>query len=254
MNIPSNNLHNQILYLRKKLKKYPKGELFCVKNGKYIKWYQSNHSTPIYIPKSQRPLAIALAEKKYYTYQLDSLLLMEKTIRQYEQIHQKIQRKTEQLLQEDSPYLELLKDHVFGMPAEFQDWVNADYPKNSMYPENLVHKTLAGHMVRSKSEALISNALFLKKIPYRYECMIDLGNIQLFPDFTLLHPQTGATLYWEHFGLMDDPAYCDKTFHKLKIYSLHGIIPSINLILTFETRQHPVDIESINKIIDEYFQ
>lgn len=248
----SNKLHDEILTLRKKLKKYPKGELFCVKNGKYIKWFQSNHSAPIYIPKSQRALAVALAEKKYYRCQLDSLLLREKTMQKYEQSHREIQHKMDQLLQEDSPYLDLLKENVLMVPAEVRDWMNAEYPRNTMYPENLVHKTLAGHMVRSKSEALISNALFLKKIPYRYECMLELGNIQLFPDFTILHPETGKIIYWEHFGIMDDPAYCDKAFHKLKTYSSYGIIPSINLTLTFETRQHPIDLESINKIIDEY--
>lgn len=74
MNIQSNTLHDKILYLRKKLKTYPKGNLICVKNGKYIKWFQSNHSNPIYIPKSQRSLAVALAEKKYYTCQSISFL------------------------------------------------------------------------------------------------------------------------------------------------------------------------------------
>lgn len=253
MNIHSNTLRDKILYLRQILKKYPKGELICVKNGKYIKWFQSNHSTPVYIPKSQRSFAVALAEKKYYTCQLDSLLLQEKTIQKYKESHLEIQKKTEQLLQEDSPYLDLLKDHVFAMPAEVQDWLNATYHQNTMYPENLVHKTLAGHMVRSKSEALISNALFYKKIPYRYECMLELGNIQFFPDFTILHPQTGKIIYWEHFGLMDDSVYCEKAFNKLKFYALHGIIPSVNLILTFETRQYPADIQSIHKVIDEYF-
>ena len=253
MNLQLSKLRNEILHLRKKLKTYPKGSLLCVKNGKYIKWFQSNHSAPIYIPKSQRSLAVALAEKKYYTYQLDSLLLQEKTILKYEQLHQEIRHKTEQLLQEDSPFFDLLKEHIFQMPEELQDWMNTDDSRNVKYPQNLVHKTLAGPMVRSKSEDLISNSLFLKQIPYRYECMLEINNIQFFPDFTILHPKTNKIFYWEHFGLMDDPAYCDKAFNKLKIYSLHGIIPSVNLILTFETREHPADMESINKIIDDYF-
>lgn len=253
MSIQLNKIRDEILHLQKKLKKYPKGNLFCVKNGKYVKWFQSNHSDPIYIPKSQRSLAVALAEKKYYTYQLESLLLQEKMMLKYEQLHQENNQKIEQLLSEDSPYLDLLKEHIFGMPNELQDWMNVDYQQNVTYPQNLIHKTLAGHMVRSKSEALISNSLFTRKIPYRYECMLEIDNIQFFPDFTILHPQTGKLIYWEHFGLIDDPAYCDKAFNKLKIYSSHGIIPSANLILTFETRQYPIDIESIDKVINEYF-
>lgn len=252
MSVHRKKLQEEIQYLRKKLKACPKGELFCVKNGKYIKWFQRNNSHRIYIPKAKRSLAVALAEKKYYTLQLDSLLLKEKTILEYEQRHRIIDQKLEQLLQKDSPYLELLREHIFDLPDECKNWMQADYHRNERYPENLVHKTLAGHMVRSKSEAMIANALFVKKIPYRYECRLELEKICFYPDFTILHPRTGELIYWEHFGLMDFPSYCEKAFNKLKVYSAHGIIPSVNLILTYETQKHPIDIETIYRVIEAY--
>ncbi|MFQ8777759.1 MAG: hypothetical protein ACLR78_10425 [Roseburia sp.] len=61
--------------------------------------------------------------------------------------------------------------------------------------------------MRSKSEAMIAMLLHLNAIPYRYECALSLGGVTLFPDFTIRHPVTGVLYYWEHFGLMDDPAY-----------------------------------------------
>ena len=60
-------------------------------------------------------------------------------------------------------------------------------------------------MLRSKSEAMIEQALFYANIPYRYECKLELDNKILYPDFTMLHPETKEKYYWEHMGMMDNP-------------------------------------------------
>ena len=90
----------------------------------------------------------------------------------------------------------------------------------------------------SKSEALIDMALFSHLIPFRYECELSLGTHILYPDFTIRHPKTDDIYYWEHFGLMDNPSYCQNVSFKLQQYSLNGIIPSIQLITTYETGTH----------------
>lgn len=130
---------------------------------------------------------------------------------------------------------------------------NAPYDSNPKYPEQLTLKTSSGHFVRSKSEALIDMALFTHRIPFRYECALILGNDTFYPDFTIRHPKTGKTYYWEHFGLMDVPAYCKNVSSKLQHYSLNGIIPSIHLITTYETKENPLSPEVIEKIIEHYF-
>lgn len=246
-------ISNEIQFIQKKLKKYPKGELFCCRNGKYVKWYKSNYKNPIYIKKSERSQAVALAEKKYYELQLKSLLLCRDMIQQYEISSKKNKEELEKMLKEDSPYIELLNENILITSKTMQDWMHGEYPRNPSYPENLIHKTYAGHMVRSKSEAMIANTLFLNKIPYRYENMINLNGNFLAPDFTILHPKTGELYYWEHFGLLDKPAYVEKSFDKLKIYVQNNIIPSVNLILTYENQKHPLDMEAIEKTIEEYF-
>lgn len=96
-------------------------------------------------------------------------------------------------------------------------------------------------------------ALFTAKIPHRYECELRLGHTIIYPDFTLRHPRTGKVYYWEHFGLMDNPAYCKKMANKLELYANNGIIPSINLITTYETVKQPLSPETINQIIETYF-
>ena len=72
-------------------------------------------------------------------------------------------------------------------------------------------------------------------------------------DFTIRHPITGEMVYWEHFGLMDEEEYRNSVYKKLKFYCDNGIIPSINLITTYETKQHPLDANHVEAIIKEYF-
>lgn len=58
----------------------------------------------------------------------------------------------------------------------------------------------------------------------------------------------------EHFGLLDDPKYVSESVcRKIKLYSDNGIIPSVNMIFTFETKSHPLSIETVERIIREYF-
>lgn len=131
--------------------------------------------------------------------------------------------------------------------------MKSPYQKNMKYPEQLTHRTPSGNIVRSKSEEMIDMCLYTNRIPYRYECALELGEVTLFPDFTILHPETGKLYYWEHFGQADDPAYCRQIFSKLQLYALHGMIPSINLITTYETKENPLNSENIEKIISHYF-
>ena len=100
---------------------------------------------------------------------------------------------------------------------------------------------------------MIDTLLYLNKIPFRYEDALHLGNTTFYPDFTILHPSTGKIYYWEHFGMMDDAAYAKNTCFKLQTYTSHGIIPSINLITTYETKEFPLSSDSIEKIIHHYF-
>ena len=96
-------------------------------------------------------------------------------------------------------------------------------------------------------------ALTQNNIPFRYECALQLGETTIYPDFTIRHPRTGETYYWEHFGMMDNPAYRKSASLKLQNYISNGIIPTIQLITTYETKEKQLDLDIIEKIVKEYF-
>ena len=161
--------------------------------------------------------------------------------------------KAEDLLVNKPGYQELLSSYFKPQSQEINDWLNAPFEQNPKYPGNKIHKTSSGNLVRSKSEALIDMILYTNKIPFRYECALRLGDYTIYPDYTIMHPKTGRIVYWEHFGRMDDPKYNKNVGERLQTYIDYGIIPSIDLITTFETLDRPLSTEEIEKIVNEYF-
>lgn len=83
--------------------------------------------------------------------------------------------------------------------------------------------------------------------------MLQLGDSIVYPDFTIKHIATGDIYYWEHFGMMDNTKYAQNACSKLQLYTSNGIIPTIHLITTYETKEHPLSSEDIEKIIEHYF-
>lgn len=150
-------------------------------------------------------------------------------------------------------FQKLLAPHFTPLSDDLAEWTNSDYEHNLKHPEHLIHRSTSGHLLRSKSEAIIDMLLYINKLPFRYECALQLGEYTLFPDFTIRHPHTGDMYYWEHFGLMDNQGYVQNAYSKLQLYTLHGIIPSIQLITTYETKEHPIDVDIISKTIEHYF-
>lgn len=111
-----------------------------------------------------------------------------------------------------------------------------------------------GDRLRSKSEVIIADRLFRSNLAYRCEAPVILPSGKaLYPDFTILHPRTRQLCYWEHFGRMDDPTYLNQHFlRKLDEYGEVGIIPGKNLLCTFESSSHPLNIKSVQTLIDEF--
>lgn len=246
------HLEEQIKSIDLELNQLPGKDFYCAKNGNSFKWYESDGKVSKYIPKKKRLYAEKLAKKKY-------LSIRKKDLRQeiiaidFYLRHHNVTGKMAADLLSDPAYAELLSSYFKPVDQELQEWMNASYPRNELYPERLIHKTSAGINVRSKSEVLIVMLLHMKKIPFRYECLLKLGDTEYYPDFTVKHPRTGKIYYWEHFGKMDDANYLKAAFPKLQTYSNFGIIQGINLIATFETSEYPLEVDLIEKIIDYYF-
>lgn len=245
-------LEKRIFEAKQELKGLPDGKLLVARNGKGYRWYQSDGHTQMYLPRKERALAEQLAIKRYLLSRIKEME-HEKSAIEFYLRHHNDSSKVEQMINDSSEYRELLRPYFKPVSEVLEEWQNAPYNSNVKYPEQLLHKASSGKMVRSKSELLIDNSLYINRIPFRYECELQLGVTIIYPDFTIRHPKTGEVYYWEHFGRMDDTNYCKNVCSKLQLYTLHGIIPSINLITTYETQKNPLDIGMVNEIIEKYF-
>lgn len=244
-------LEEEILSLQEKLSHYPEGKFYCTRDGNHYKWYHSKGSSQTYIPKSNQHLAQQLAEKKYLSLKLRELIQEKRALEFYLRHHS--DDTAEHYFAEHSEYHKLLTSLFQTQSEELSNWMKSPFKSNPRNPEHCIHKSISGNIVRSKSESLIDMSLYVRRIPFRYECELQLGEHTIYPDFTIRHPITGKVYYWEHFGNMDNPKYVQNCMYKLQNYAAHGIIPGINLITTYESKERPLTSETIDRIISEFF-
>ena len=242
-------IEKEISFLHEQIKMQPAGKLLCAGNGKYVKWFVRNGKGKKYLYKKDYKVAEKLAVKNYFTLQLEDLLCEKAAIQLYLKERMKSFNQASALLSETSYYKPFLAKHFTTLPEELDIWENSFFESNPHHPEQLVHKTFSGRIVRSKSEVIIDNALTINKIPFRYEAALELGSSLIYPDFTIRKPQSGDIIYWEHFGMMDNLSYSNKAFSKMQLFTQNNILPSIQLITSFETKDCPLTVETVEKII-----
>ena len=131
---------------------------------------------------------------------------------------------------------------------------------NRFLEDGLIHRTLRGDSVRSKSEVIIANMLYQKGVrDYRYEARLTApdGSIR-YPDFTIEDAAMGTTYYWEHLGMLRDPSYRSRWERKLAWYRAQGILPIAEgvgqagvLLITTDDAYGGIDSAAIAKLIDQ---
>jgi hypothetical protein len=125
--------------------------------------------------------------------------------------------------------------------------------KHRYFEASLIHKTLKGELVRSKSEVIIANMLHKEGIIYEYEKELDLEDDGvMLPDFTIDDAESGLLFYWEHCGMMADSKYRKRWEHKKTVYEKHGIVEGENLIVSYDDLNGSIDSLVIKNLIDEY--
>ena len=244
----------QLEKIEKELATMPDGKLIISKNYNNEKWYCSNGKTKVYIKKKNIDLAQKLAYKKYLILLYDDLSKKEKFLSKYLQLFLPKSSAVENLILSNPSLLRLISPFFRPLSEDINLWACEKYNTNPNYTETLIHQTISGHQVRSKSEAMIASLLFSNKIPFRYECELVLKEATLYPDFTIKHPNSGKIYYWEHFGMMDHPEYVDNTCKKLKLFCSNNIFPGNQLITTYETAHSPLSTTLIQNIINHYFK
>ncbi len=119
------------------------------------------------------------------------------------------------------------------------------------FEENLIHKTIRGEMVRSKSEVIVANVLDKLKMEYTYEERLNVNGKTYIPDFTLR--SKGKTAYLEHLGMLGNKSY-EKGWEKKKAkYESVGISETHgNLIITEDGLDGSLDTTLIERKVQTW--
>ncbi len=251
----SDQLQDRIRKLENKLAGAPPGELKIVRNGSHAHYYirSSRPERKLrYLPSSDLPKLRLYVNKKYIKTVLPVLKRNLKAANSFLSIHSG----TEELDIADSMPAEMrqLNCDVYLTPQmQGEAWVNREYERNPFHNDGMIHDSIRGDKVRSKSEAMIANALYLHKLYYLVEPPLYTDDRMLYPDFAIMDPHTVQIVYWEHFGMMDNPEYAENACLKIREYASVGLYPGNGLICTFECERVPLSSSMIEKYIKEIF-
>ncbi len=256
------DLKKDIKLLERLLEKSPDGDLRIQKSGKRYKWFRYQLDTKDnYIKKKDKALAAELAAKQYYRQMLAAKQEELALVSDFGNDIKHLSETERQFLSAEDEVgklaaIELLNVNIKGktFKENIEDWLNEPFQSNPNHLENLKISAANGLLVRSKSEAFIASELYAAGIPFRYECLLILNNGNaLYPDFTILNPYTKEIVIWEHFGMMEDEEYSKLAMFKTKDYISNGFIPDRNLILTYETKNAPLDFGLVKKKVKYLF-
>ena len=119
------------------------------------------------------------------------------------------------------------------------------------FEEKLIHRTIRGEMVRSKSEVIVANILDKMNIDYSYEEPLEVNGKTYLPDFTLRYQ--GNIAYLEHLGMLGIKSY-EKDWEKKRTnYETAGISEALgNLIITEDGLDGSLDATLIERKIQTW--
>lgn len=245
-------LEEIIVDAKKRLQHAPQGNVHVVNKGNKVEFYlinskQDSHNGR-YMRKSEMKLAKMIVQRDYDMKVVktaeERLSAIEKFLNKYEKTslsklyHRTIKGRRELIL------ADMLSDEEY-----IRQWQSEEYKGRTFEDARQIYITERGEHVRSKSEKIIADKLYLSGIPYKYEHPLMLRNLLVYPDFTILRVKTRDEVYLEHFGLMDNSDYVASTMKKLNTYETNGIYLGVNLFATFETYQTPLGVETLENLI-----
>lgn len=256
-------LEEMIARAEDSLKKAPPGIVNVIKSrGRMQYYFKETASMPHgkYIPKDKIDLITALVQKEYDEKFLaeaakqKSALLKAKEIgsersvyRIYSALSAVYERSVDGRKVLIKPYLPTDEQFV-------QTWEDVQYKGLSTFEDAQKFTTERGEQVRSKSEKMIADKLFLMKLPYRYEYPLTIGKRNpVFPDFTILDIYERRAVIYEHFGMMQDEKYALNALNKIKDYQRAGLRLGADFIYTMESSDCPLDMRLFEKMLHERF-
>lgn len=247
------------LLLAKKLrslKSAPEGRLRVAQahEGRKLQYYHvitQGDTKGSYIPHAQLQLAKRLAQKQY---DQNLIKLLRSQIAALDHLLAAAVPKIPALYETQCRARRLLITPATLPNEQYAElWQNVQWTGHPFSPDTPDFYTSRKERVRSKSEVIIADTLARHKIPYRYEYPLELKNGSIYhPDFLCLNIRTRKEFIWEHFGLMDNPDYANRTASKLKAFNENKIFPGKNLIITMETAENQLSSQQVENLIMEY--
>ena len=253
LNSRLSKLNKLIAYVEDNLSSLPEGNLIIRQEGDKLYYYAKPENTRHRIPISDSKQINSLAQRSYLLKikrsadgekKLIEQLLMKCKDRPFEEIYDSLPESRRHLI---SPVW--LPDRLF-----IKKWLSIPYDHKPFYDGDPYFVTERGERVRSKSEQLIANRLYSRGVPYKYEHPLTLGGKIVHPDFTILRISDRKEIYYEHLGKMGDEDYAFKTIRKIDKYAANRIVLGERLFTTMESNKAPLDLRTLDKLIDTSFR
>lgn len=242
---------------RKRLARCADGSIMVKKRGRSASFYcflpadGKGKRKEVSIPRRNKRLLASLCDKRY----CEKLIpILTKEIKLLRSFLAKFDPEEKVLLRRHLP--EEMGKYITPLirtrEEQIESWLSEHFDTNPYPLDNDSYCTKKGEYVRSRLELYVANLLYDLGIPYRYECAVYLedGSV-LYPDFTLLHPETLEVYWLELFGMMDDPDYAAANLQKIARYSQSKMFP--NLIMVFDHKDAPFRTETFETILRNFF-
>ena len=261
-------INNIIHKAEKDATKVPYGALNTVRRGNIFQYYYKSddkNSKRTYLKRSEEKFARSLAQRDFANAVLKvarhDKMCLTKTLQVHEledymQMYQKLpdarNRLVTSYVMSDDEYAQRWLENENKRKVEDADKVdNLRYFKLPDAEDAII--TEKGEIVRSKSEKILADKLYMLNVPYVYEVPLMLRGLgYVIPDFITLNKRTRKSFYLEHFGLMDQPQYMDKAIKKIELYEKNNIFPGDGLLITYETENHTLNIQTAEILIRKF--
>lgn len=253
---------DRVRYLEKTIRKAktflesaPPGRLRCSKRKNRVAYFHMlDDASPngIYLGRSEQKTIRSLGQKSYELGILkaaqEELVLLNEVLKFYEK------GRMEELYEKLSDTRKNLVDPVKLSDMDYaRAWQDTPYVQKDNRDGNHKYHTANGELVCSKSEVIIANTLHRLGVPYRYEQELYLRGLGfVHPDFRCLNVHTRKEFLWEHEGKMDDVGYASTAVQRENAYLENGYFPGIDLIMTRETLDFPLDPLQIEQLIKKF--
>lgn len=250
-------IKSDVAKLSRNLKSAPAGRLRIVRHKGAFQYYFIESKDDLagrYLKRSEDPRAKSIVQRDYEKDALKELLRQQKCMEAFLKGYS--QNQLNAIYEELHPGRKPLVSPLQTPDAAYiEQWLSQEYKGKPFSAETPILRTSRGERVRSKSELIIADALTRMNVPYLYEKPLKLKGIgKIYPDFTCLNVRRRTEFVWEHFGMMDDLEYANKAMRKERCYEENGFFCGVNLIITRETQESPLDVTTVTNLIRCFLQ